>query len=98
MPSLRPAGVHREYYLDRNKPNEEQWFRDIWYSECGKYYIIVCCTKEQAEQFQFCDHVEMDMSFKMVAGKTTVFSFVGWCTRAKRKLGISLTYAQHMLI
>ena len=96
MQSWCSAGVQRELCLDQNKPNEEQWFREIWYSDCGSHFIIVCCTKQQAIQFQYCNHLQMDMSFKMIAGKTMVFSLVGWCPRAKRMLSISSAYPQHI--
>jgi hypothetical protein len=97
MFGLCSTGIQREFLLDRDKPNKDQWFRDIWYSNCSQYFILVCCTQEQAKQFQYCNHLQMDMSFRMVAGKIMVFSLVGWCSRSKRMLRISLAYAVLML-
>jgi hypothetical protein len=38
------------------------------------------------------------MSFRIVAGKIIVFSLVGWCSRSKHMLRISLAYAVLMLV
>jgi hypothetical protein len=59
---------------------------------------VVCCTAKQARAFFRCNHLEIDMSFKMVAGKTNIFSVVGWDDYTKRMLYISYAYALLMLI
>jgi hypothetical protein len=73
------AGVWREFQFDKVKPNEDQWIRDIhFFDEAHEHYLILCCTYEQAKLFMNQQYIEMDLAFKMVQGKTMVFSLAGW--------------------
>lgn len=85
MQGLYFPGVQREFQSDKLKSNDEQWIRDIFFTQDQKHFIIVCCTALQARAYAKCEHIEMDMSFKMVAGKTNLFSLVGWDPCAKRR-------------
>lgn len=79
-------GVVREWTSDRVKSSEDQWIRHIeWLSET--HFIVICCTYDQAKLFVEKGRcIEMDLSFKMIQGKTNVFSISGWDTEAHRKL------------
>ncbi|RKF76230.1 hypothetical protein GcM3_080036, partial [Golovinomyces cichoracearum] len=63
------AGVSREFQLDRLKGSEDQWIRYMQYMD-EKHYLIICCTHAQAMAFQKVNHIEMDLSFELVKGKT----------------------------
>lgn len=72
-------GVNREYEADRLHPLEDQWIRHI--SRTGdddKDFLIICCSYAQAMQFMEMTGIEMDLSFKGVAGPIKVFSITGW--------------------
>jgi hypothetical protein len=84
MLSIYLIGIEREYSLDRHRPNSEQWIRQIYQFPNSSNFIIVCCTTIQAEEFMKCQHLEIDMSFKMVAGQTNLFSLVAWDEGWKR--------------
>ncbi|KAL4959544.1 uncharacterized protein BDV14DRAFT_160917 [Aspergillus stella-maris] len=72
------AGVIREFEFDKKKPYN-QWIRDIYFFEDNpQKFIILCCLDEQARAFQTARYLEIDLSFKMIQGKTNVFSLVGW--------------------
>ncbi|KAH8684403.1 hypothetical protein BGZ60DRAFT_165405 [Tricladium varicosporioides] len=77
-------GVQREFRSDQLKLNEDQWFRKVYFTSDNSHFIIICCTAKQARAYAQCEHLEIDMSFKMVAGKTNLFSFVGWDSLSKR--------------
>jgi hypothetical protein len=92
MLSLHSVGVIREFHLDREKHPEEQWIRAVRFLD-NEEYLIVLCTQKMAIAMLDCIHLEIDMSFKIVAGATNLFSLVGWDVYTK---GMS-TYAPHML-
>ena len=94
--NLCSTGIQRELSIDKQRSNEEQWFREVWYSDCEQYFIIVCCTKEQAIHYQKCRHAQIDCAFKMVAGRTMVFSLCGWEAYAKCMFNICYTYTELM--
>jgi hypothetical protein len=80
------AGVWREFEFEKGKPNEEQWIREVYFfDESHEHYLILCCTYEQAMLFMHVQHVQMDLAFKMVQGKTNVFSLSDWNEDAQRK-------------
>jgi hypothetical protein len=80
------AGVWREFCFDKAKPIEEQWIRDVhFFDQERQRFLIICCTYEQAKLFQTVRHIEMDLAFKMVSGKTMVFTIVGWNAKANSK-------------
>ena len=77
-------GVQREYRFDRLKDSSEQWIRSISFFD-DYHYLIICCTYAQAKAFTKVQCLEMDLSFKMVEGKTNVFSLAGWNDDTKRR-------------
>lgn len=80
----RNIGVLREYSFDRLKDSDQQWIRDVYFfDEC--HFLIICCTYAQAKAFTNVQCIEMDLSFKMVQGKTNVFSISAWNAEAKSK-------------
>jgi hypothetical protein len=69
--------VLREFAFDQRRDNDKQWIREVhWFDET--HFLILCCTYAQAKAFIDVKHIEMDLSFKMVNGKTNVFSISGW--------------------
>ena len=94
MQSLSVAGVLREFSIDQHKENTEQWIRAI-HNFDDKHFLIVCCTYAQAKAFQRVECIEMDLSFKMVQGKTNVFSIAGWDENSKRMHILCNAYATH---
>ena len=70
------VGVQREFRFDQLKDNNSQWIQSITFFN-DEYYLIICCTYAQAKAFVKVECIKMDLSFKMVAGKTNVFSIVG---------------------
>jgi hypothetical protein len=81
----------REFRFDQLKSTDEQWIRYI--HEFDKdHYLIICCTYDQAKAFSKVHCIEMDLSFKMVQGKTNVFSIAGWDDQVKRMFSICFTY------
>ena len=97
MQCLSPAGVLREFALDQHKENTEQWIRTV-HNFDDEHYLIVCCTYAQAKAFQHVTCMEMDLSFKMVQGKTNLFSIAGWDDNSKRMHNLHLVYALYILI
>jgi len=76
MQSLSKAGMLREFSTDQYKENTEQWIRAI-HNFNNEHFLIVCCTYAQAKAFQHVTCIEMDLSFKMIRGKTNLFSIAG---------------------
>ncbi|KAI9751102.1 MAG: hypothetical protein M1835_001264, partial [Candelina submexicana] len=73
------AGVEREFGFDKLRPYETRWIRSITFlDESRQKFIIVCCTYAQAKAFLNQACLEMDLAFKMVQGKTNVYSISGW--------------------
>jgi hypothetical protein len=86
----------REFRFDQLKSTDEQWIRYI--HEFDKdHYLIICCTYDQAKAFSKVHCIEMDLSFKMVQGKTNVFSIAGWDDQVKRMFSICFTYQIHLI-
>lgn len=82
---LKIIGVIREYEFDQKKPHD-QWIRDIhFFDEQKQQFCIVSCTDKQAHALMKVRILEMDLSFKMVNGKTNIFSLVSWDDKKKRK-------------
>ncbi|KAE8395153.1 hypothetical protein BDV23DRAFT_169155 [Aspergillus alliaceus] len=77
------AGILREYSFDRLKENSEQWIREVHFFD-PEHWLILCCTYAQAKAFIHANYLEMDLSFKMVNGKTNVFSISSWNAQTKR--------------
>jgi hypothetical protein len=90
---LNTLGVLREYSVDRYKDHEEQWICDFHWID-KDHYIITCCTFKQAHAFIQQKSIEMDLSFKMVQGKTNLFSICGWDDDAQRMFNTCCAYAQ----
>lgn len=79
------AGVLREYQLDQSREPKEQWIRDIYFFDDERqYFMIICCTYEQAKAFQKQQHIEMDLAFKTVNGKTMVYSIAAYNSDARQ--------------
>lgn len=79
------AGVYREFLFDQVKPVEEQWIREVFFfDDQREKFLIICCTYEQAKMFQSARHIEMDLAFKIVSGKTNVFSITSFNREARR--------------
>jgi hypothetical protein len=77
-------GVLREYAFEKHRPNEDQWIRkvhQISYSE----WIIICCSYAQSTAMIQQNCFQADVSFKLISGKTNVFSIGGWDEEGKRK-------------
>ncbi|KAB8228235.1 uncharacterized protein BDW43DRAFT_304052 [Aspergillus alliaceus] len=77
------AGILREYSFDRLKENSEQWIREVHFFD-PEHWLIICCTYAQAKAFIHANYLEMDLFFKMVNGKTNVFSISSWNAQTKR--------------
>jgi hypothetical protein len=69
----------------------------MYFTLDNKFFIVICCTAKQARAYAQCEHLEMDMAFKMVAGKTNLFSFTGWDPLSKRMFCIRPAYAKPIL-
>jgi hypothetical protein len=73
------TGVVRQYEIDRRRPIEEQWIREVhFFDELQTQFLIICCSYDQAKLFQDQKHIQMDLAFKMVQGKTRTFTIAGW--------------------
>ena len=96
MQRLSVAGVLREFSIDQYKENTEQWIRAI-HNFDDEHFLIVCCTYAQAKAFQRVTCIEMDLSFKMVQGKTNLFSIAGWDENSKRIHSLCHAYAMYEL-
>jgi hypothetical protein len=85
------AGIWREFVFDQAKPSDEQWIREVYFfDEDREHFLIICCTYEQAKLFQKVQFLQMDLAFKMVQGKTKVFSL---CSFDEQAGCMFLTYA-----
>ena len=73
--------------MDELLPREQRWIRDVGQigSNPDKFYVV-CCTYAQAIAFHRMRAVQMDLSFKMVAGKVNTFTIVGWNENTKSKI------------
>ncbi|KAJ6002324.1 hypothetical protein N7522_007551 [Penicillium canescens] len=79
------AGVYREFLFDQAKEVDEQWIRDVYFfDEQRQHFLVICCTYAQAKLFQSVRYIEMDLAFKMVAGKTNVFTIASWNEEGNR--------------
>jgi hypothetical protein len=79
------AGVQQEFEFERARQPEDQWIRDIYFfDEEKKYYMIICCSYAQAKAFTTVRHIEMDLAFKTVQGKTMVYSIAAYNPDARR--------------
>lgn len=86
-------GVLREHSFDQKRKNADQWIRNIhFFDDMQQHYLILCCTEAQAKEFQRAQFLQMDMSFKMVQGKTNVFSISGWNPETHRMSYICIGY------
>lgn len=71
------AGVQREFDLGLNISLDQKWIRSIeYYNDTG--FVITCCDVQQARAFVRQPMLEMDLSFKMVRGKTNLYSLKCW--------------------
>lgn len=59
-------------------------------------WIIICCVHEQAKRFLHIRFIELGILYKMVYGKPTVFSIVGFDERVNRK-NVYLMNVVHIL-
>ncbi|PGG94963.1 hypothetical protein AJ80_10072 [Polytolypa hystricis UAMH7299] len=66
-----------EYAFDQHRPIDEQWIREVYHYD-NNHYLIICFSYDQAKAFQNVQCFEMDMSFKMVKGKTNTFTISSW--------------------
>ncbi|PYH88477.1 hypothetical protein BO71DRAFT_403826 [Aspergillus ellipticus CBS 707.79] len=82
-------GIQREYSFDQLRNSDEQWIREVHFLDNTNHFLILCCTYAQAKAFINVQHIEMDLSFKMVQGTTNVFSISAWNADVKRLI----TYA-----
>jgi len=85
-------GVLREYTFDRLQDSDKQWIHKIHFFD-EDHFLVICCTYAQAKAFVQVQCMEMDLSFKMIQGKTNVFSICGWNEDTKRKLNTCVAYA-----
>ena len=83
-------GVLREFNLESQRPRDQQWIREVVVDE--DKYFIVCCTYAQATRFLSQKFAEIDLAYKMIQGKPTVFSIVGFDERVQRTYCICLSY------
>lgn len=79
------TAVEREFTKSSCRPSHEQWIRAFQWFNNKENFIVICCTYAQAKAFRNAHCLEMDLSFKMVQGKTNVFSICGWQKQTKRK-------------
>lgn len=98
MLSMYSVGAEREWRMDRTRLSHERWIRKIWWSTDRKWFMIFACTIAEAREFKYCEHLQVDMSFKMIQGETNIWSFVGWSHRAKRMFILCSAYAKTNLI
>lgn len=77
------AGAMREFQQQQLLDKSDRWIQHICYLEEG-HWIIICCTYAQATRFLNQRYIEIDLSFKMVAGKVTLFSIAGWDQETQR--------------
>ena len=68
--------------MDKHRNTEERWIREIaYYNETDpEVFYIICCLYAQAKAFINAEYIQIDLSFKQVAGSTNIFSIVGWNT------------------
>lgn len=80
----------REFEFDKRRASGN-WIRNVhFFDEMKTQYLIICCTDAQAQEFQNVQMIEMDLSFKMVQGKTNVFSISAWNTTIRRISHLSI--------
>jgi hypothetical protein len=89
-------GVLREYQVDQRRPVDQQWIQKIVDLDDG-HWIILCCARVGALAFRKQQFLEIDLAFKCVQGKVTVFSLCGFNDRTNRKLSMSLAHTHHTL-
>lgn len=95
--SLIRTGVLREYRVDQHRPPDDpsNWFRTVErFGEDDEGLIIVAFSYNQAMKLHEALHVDMDLSFKMIQGKTNLFSIDGWNDLAKSRSDRCLAYTQ----
>jgi hypothetical protein len=83
----------REFSFDQTRSLTDQWIRKVIRLDSDEHFLIICCTSAQAKAFAEARCVEIDLAYKMVAGKTNVFTIVGWDEVAKRKLKTCKAFA-----
>jgi len=89
-------GIQREFAFDQRKDNTNQFIRSITHFD-EEHYLIVCCTYAQAKAFHQVQCVEMDLAFKMVKGKTNLFSLSSWNPDTNRMYSTCSSYAPYIL-
>ena len=77
MLNLLCAGVLHEFSFNCLKDSDQQWICNVHFFD-NVYYLILCCTYAQAKAFTFVKAIKMDLSFKMIQGKTNVYSVSAW--------------------
>lgn len=101
VPGILPAyahimlGVIREQQCDLLRPIAEQCIREIVYlNDAHDEWFILCSTDALLRDLHNAKFVQMDLSFKNVAGKPNIFSIVGWDEVTQRKLCICRPYTK----
>ena len=84
------TGVEREFALDLVRENDKRWIRQVIMLEETKF-LVICMTQAQGKYWREADCIEMDMSWKMVAGDVNVVSFDGIDKEIRRMLSICLS-------
>jgi len=69
----------------------------VYFFDKEKTQYLICCTNTQAQEFHNAETLEMDLSFKMVAGKTSVFSISAWDEKIQRRYIIFVISTQPLL-
>ena len=88
-------GVLREFQMDELLPEQQRWIRDIGQIENKpEYFYVICLNHSQAVAFQKMQSIQMDLWFKMVAGKVNTFTIVGW---NKEAMSTNWVVTLHML-
>ena len=80
----------REYQLDQQHPIEQQWIQNVTILPSNpetniEQYFIIYFIYDQALAFQDAQIIQIDMSFKMVAGDTWLFTIIKWLSEANSK-------------
>ena len=90
------AGVYREYRFDQLRPSDEQWIRDVYFfDEAHTKFMIICCSYDQAKLFRDVKHIQMDLAFKMVHGRTKTFSIASEDEQTKKIMVYAYVFMNH---
>jgi len=82
-------GVCRELARDRLRPEWERFIRQVGMVEHNpENWFVICFTLNQAVHFLAAKTVQMDLSFKLIAGNIKTFTITGWNSETSSKKSI----------